>query len=312
MRAEYNYFIQAYESNNADILSIIADEFDIATEADSSTSAEINPANAVSDTVKSEESKSIEKTNLINKVIEKVKAFIKKIGEIFSSLSRKLSNRLRLMGETDKGFKKMYFKRKSMVKPYQNVRVISYKYKNSVLEQPVDKLLKDVVQCLDKLRAIEGTSNTNSRVSDIINAPQGKIIEVLLAPYIKSNDTVLSVPDFIKYLTSEYRGEKTEILYRDTQLGQIEAEALNSTAAIATKCNGYLRQAQEAYNKIKVLEYQIKRSETDTKVINLVASNAAKAATLYNAYSALLHAYYELKIEQCLNYRIILKKFYQF
>ena len=313
MKAEYNSVLHAYESNNADILNIISDNFDIALEADANTPDEVNADKAVSDTVKSDETKSAEKTILINKVIERVKALIKKIGQIFEALKRKLSNRLRLLGETDKGFYKLYYKRKSMIKPYPNVRLVSYTYNNQVLDRPIEKLMQETTLCLDKLRAIEGTTNSNSRISEIINAPQGKIIEVLLEPYVDSNSkgAIASINDFIKYLVEKYRGEKKELVYRDTQLPQIEASAL-STKDIASKCNSYLSSAQEAYNKLKVLEYQVSRNSTDEKVVKLVTANAAKAATLYNAFSALIHAYYELKLEQSLNYRIILKKFYQF
>lgn len=312
MRADYNSLIYAYESNNLAILDIMSDELEVATEADEQTPAELNAENATRDTVSTDENKQVTKTVLINKVIERVKAFIRKIGEIFEGLKRKLSNRLRTLAETDKGFYSLYYKRKSMVKPYQKVRVISYQYNNSAMDQPIEKIMNETVRCLEKLRAIEGTSNGDSRISEIINANQGNVIEVLLAPYAKDSDIpVTSVPEFIRYIVSKFRGEKKELVYSDTQLNNIEANAL-STKELASKCNGYLNAAQQAFNKIKGLEYQINRSSADPKVANLVATNAAKAATLYNAYSALINAYYELKLEQSLNYRIILKKFYQF
>ena len=313
MKAEYNSLIYAYESNNVDILNIIGSEFDIATEAESKTPDEINGAKAVSDTVKSDEAKAIDKTKLINKTIERVKALIKKIGEIFNSLQRKLLNRLRLLGETDKGFFTLYKKRKAMIKPYQTIKVISYQYNNQVLDQPIEKMLTEIVTCIDKMRATEGTVNSSARISDILNASQGNVIEVLLDPYLTGGSDIkpTNISEFVKYLVSKYRGDKKELVYRDSQIPQIEANAL-STKELASKCNGYLKKAQEAYNKIKTLEYQVSRNSSDDKVVKLVTANAAKAATLYNAYSALLHAYYELKLEQSLNYRAILKKFYQF
>lgn len=313
MKADYNSVIYAFESNNADILNIIADDFDAALEADANTPDEVNAEKAVSDTVRSDEEKAVNKTILINKIVERVKALIKKIGDIFQALKRKLSNRLRLLGETDKGFTKLYYKRKSMIKPYKSVQVISYAYVDQVLERPIEKIIQESLLCFDKLRAIEGTSNSNSRVSEIINAPQGKLVEVLLEPYVdsQSKGSVTTINDFIRYIVEKYRGDKKEIIYRDTQLPQIEANAL-STKNLSIKCNNYLTSAQEAYNKLKTLEYQVSRNSTDEKVVKLVTANAAKAANLYNAFSALIHSYYELKLEQCLNYRIILKKFYQF
>ena len=309
MRANYNPLISAYESNYSDILEIIGIEPEIATEANGST--EIDASSAVTDTVTSDEKSSLDKSKLINRVIEKVKALIKKIGEMFEALKRKLSNRLKLMMETDKGFHSMYYKRKSMIKPYKHVRVITYQYVDQVLDQPMEKLFDEIRMCFDKLRVVTGTSNNSSRVTEIIDSPQGKIIEVLLEPYSKDSDAPMtSVQQFVRYIVNRYRGEKKEVLFQDTQIPQLEVHS--SSTQIAAKCNSYLKQAQESYNRVKVLEYQIKRSETNPDAIKLVASNASKAATLYNIYTALINAYYELKLEQCLNYRIVLKKFYQF
>lgn len=315
MKADYSSVIHTYESYRIDISNILSCDIGIALEAESETNtpAEVNAKTAVSDTVRSDEDKAVNKTLIINKVIERVKALIKKIGEIFDTLRRKLSNRLRLLGETDKGFYKLYYKRKSMVKPLQVVKVISYTYNNQVLDRPIEKMMQEIPACLDKLRAVEGTTNGSSRISEIITAPQGKILEVLLEPYVDSSDKgiVDNINDFTKYLVGKYRGEKKEMVYRDTELPKIEASAM-STKDIASKCNAYLKDAQDAYNKLKALEYQVSRNLSDEKVVKLVTTNAAKAATLYNAFSALLHSYYELKLEQSLNYRIILKKFYQF
>lgn len=314
MKADYNSLIYAYESNNVDILSIIADEFSIATEADANTPDEINASKAVTDTVKSEETSVVDKSNLFNRVLERVKKLIKKIGAMFDELKRKLMNRLRLLDETDKGFFSIYKKRKSMVKPLSSVKVISYEYNNQVLDRILNTMLSETAACFDKLRAIEGTTNGNARISEIINAPQGKMVEVLIAPYAKNakDGQPTSIPELVKYLVTQYRGEKKEIVYQEADISSKLEPAAMSTKDLANTCNGFLKKAQEAYNKVKPMEYQIGKNKTDEKVLKLIASNTAKAATLYNAYSAMVHAYYELKLEQSLNYRIILKKFYQF
>ena len=330
MKAEYNSLLYTYESFEDDINSIM---MDIALEAEEpqgasqstttrtvstnvsnrSNSNDITKASAATrDTVKSDESKAIKKTNTINKVIERVKALIKKIGEIFDSLTRKLKNRLRLMMETDRQFVAMYNKRKSMVKPHDSITVVSYQYINRVLDQPFDKLMKEIIQCMETLRAVDGTRNSNQRVSDIINSTQGNMIKTLLEPYVRdAKEEISSVQLFVRYIVERYRGDKKEFVYTTSQLPNIERMALN-TRDITNKCNQLLRSAQDAYNKLKTLEFQVRRNSQDDKVIELVGTNAAKAATLYNTYSTLVHSYYELKLEQALNYRVILKRFYQF
>ena len=306
MKADYNSIFYTYEATQKTIFDILSD---IALEAD--TPDEIKASAAVADTVKSDETKAVQNTNLINKIIERVKKLIRVIISAFDAMKRKLSNRLRLMMESDKGFYTLYYKNKSMIKPLKNVQVISYQYIDQVLDGPMNKLLSEIVLTLDKLRAIEGTSNNNARISDIIAAPQEKTLEVLFSPYIDKGQQISSASEFIKYIVGRYRGEKKTIVYNDTQLPQIEARAL-STKKLSAIFNGYLRTAGEAANKVKVLENQIRRHSQSEKEINIIAKNAAKASMLYNTYSALVHAYYEIKLEQSLNYRIILKKFYQF
>lgn len=304
MKADYNSLLYAYESNNIDILDIITGDIDAALEAESNTTT--------NDTIKSDGEKSISKTMVLNKLIEQVKKLIQKILGMYDSFKRKLTNRLRLLGETDKGFYNLYYKKKSMIKPYKNVKVITYEYKNQMLTNQMEKILSEITMCLDKLRAIKGTTNSNARISEILNAPKGETITVLLEPYVDSSDIkVDSMSSYIKYLVSKYRGNKKEIVFTGSQLPIIEANAL-STKAIADKCNAYLKSAQVSYNKLKELEYQISRTSANEEVNKLVMSNTSKAAMIYNAYVTLVEAYYELRLEQSLNYRIILKKFYQF
>lgn len=331
MRADYNTLIYTYESNYADILDII--DSDIATEAvdataasnatggDASTvssnpkstiSSTINASAATSDTTKSTETKSTAKSNLLAKASEKVKALIEKIGGMLDALKRKLENRFRLCMQSDKGFYNLYYKRKSMIKPYKAVKVISYSYNDQILDTTIDKIVGEVKACMEKLRLIEGTTNGSARITEIINAPQGKMIETLLAPYCKDAETpVTSIQEFVRYIVGKYRGDKKELVYKDTEIPRIEQLAVK-TEKIRTKCNSYLNTAKESYNQVKSLRYLINRNSGNEKVIKLITSNTAKAAELYNAYSALISTYFELKLEESLNYRLILRKFYQF
>ncbi len=332
LRAEYNSLIYAYESNHQDILNIYNGGLIIANEANtinngSSNSAsstasvagttatktadKVNDASsAVSDTVKSTENKTIDTVSVFKKVSERVKELIKKIGEMLSSLMRKVQNRLRLLNETDKGFFNMYYKRKSMVKPYKAVKVITYTYNNSILSNTLERLVPEINLCLKKFKLMEGTTNNNGRVSDIISSNSKEMLEKLYEPYCKGTK-VSNTQEFIKYIVSQFRGEKKELVYKESDLPKIEQYAL-STKQISTKCNNYIKIAQESYNEIKAIEYVVGKNSKDTKVLQLISNNTMKAATLYNALTTIIKAYYELCLEQSLNYRIILKKFYQF
>lgn len=245
-------------------------------------------------------------------ILQKVREFLKKIRYIIDNAVRKLQNRMRLCAQTDKGFFNLYKKRKAMIKPHESVKLISYQYRNNVLEEPVKKLMNEITQCMTVLRVADGSTNTNGRISQILQAPQGKMIEVLVEPYAKtgSSDKISSIPEFVHYLVNSYRGEKQEFVYKATQIPEIERNAM-SMGDIKSRCDTYMQAAENAYNQIKTLEYQVTKNQNDEKVLNLVSENTRKAATLYNAFSALINAYFEVRLEQSLNYRVVLRKFYE-
>lgn len=309
MKADYNELLLIYEANESDILGIIAGDMFEAMEA-GNTPDVINGQTATKDTVSSDETKSYKKLGLMEKVTETVKKLIKKIGEMLNQLKLKMKNRIRMLFESDKGFQRDYYKQKSIVKPNQNVRVITYQYKNSELDGPVDKMMRELNKCFDVIAMQGAKKSGDARISQILNAPQNKMISVLLEPYTH-DDSIDSINGFIKYLVDKFRGQKKELTFNISQVSNIEAIAL-SVNKLVERCNGYVKGAETAYNRVKTIEFHIKRSTNNEEVLRAASNNIARASVLYNAYSALVQGYYELKLEQCLNYRVILKKFYQF
>ena len=337
MKASYNELIITYESNYFDILRIIGGDI-IALEAETpqptanTTTQNTTQANTSGNNAPGADRASAQTSNnaklassgankdkidvktavkdTATKVANKVKALLDKIRGIISALALKLKNRLRLVGTTDKGFLKMYYSRKSMVKPYDSTKVVSYQYNNAWMEKTLTKLLGEVTLCIDKLRIAEGTSNTNARISQIVSAPQGQMLQNLFSPYMDKPENV-TVTKFISYATNKFRGEKKELIYRSTQLPLIEKFAI-STKDVSTRCENYIKTVESSFNRLKSLEYQIRRNSENQRLLELISQNVSKAAILYNAYSALVHTYFELKLEQSLNYRQLLKRFYQF
>ena len=311
MKADYNELILTCEANESDILNIISGDLFEAMEADDNTPDAINGQTATQDTTPSDETKSFKKIGLIEKTAEKVKKLLKKIMDMLSNLKLKMKNRIRMLNETDKGFQQQYYKQKSIAKPQQNVKVITYQYKNNELDMPLDKLMRELTKCFDTITLeSSGKQGGDARTNQILKAPQNKMIQVLLEPYV-NREPIETIAGFIKYLIGKFRGEKKELLFNINQVSNIEALAL-STNKLSERCNAYIKGAETSYTKIKAIEFHIKRSTNNSEVLRAASNSVARAATLYNAYSALIQGYYELKLEQCLNYRQILKRFYQF
>ena len=339
-KADYNSIIEGYETLAME-LALIDTGDDVALEADGTVTGqtvgqqqaaaaqantngnmsqnangqkadEINARKAVSDTMKNdnreENPNSSEKVSKLQKAMDAVRNFIKKIGSILDNLKRILSNRFKLMVQSDRGFFNLYNKQKQIQKPEDQIKVVSYSYLNERLEQPMHGLMNDMKACLTALSMTNPNTTPQGRAGEIIGA-NGNMGEVLFKPYCRdSKDPVTSAPEFIKYMVNNYRGEKSEKLYRSDQLGAIERNAM-SAREISNQCQAYLRDAEAQYGRIKMLQNQL-NNNSDEKVVELVKKNASKAATLYGIYNSVIHMYYEVRLEQSMNYRIVLKRFY--
>ena len=347
LRADYNSIIYAYEAFEKELWEI--DGYDPAVEAEtgggsgtvgattaaaatgtstqtSTTSGtasaatglnangskpdEINAKAAATSQVKPQEQDSAKKQEKFQKALEAVRNFMKKIATLLQQAKRWIESRIRAMQGNDRSFQNQYEKQRQLVKPHHEVVVINYSYNNAKLEDPMKGLMKDMQDCLRTLAFTNGATNASGRVSEIINAPQGKMLEKLFEPYSRNaQDPVTSATLFIRHLLIEYRGEKAERKYNESQIPAIEKNAM-ATADITGRCQAYLNDCTRLFNNVKQLEKQL-TPNTDEKVITMVKENARKAAVLYNSYSSLIHMYFEVRLEQSMNYRIILKRFYQ-
>lgn len=273
--------------------------------------AEINGKAAAQSAVKDKpnENNSIEKTNRFQKALAAVKEFLKKISDILDGVKRWLQNRLRSLMANDRGFNNQYQQRKRLVKPLDSVTVVNYAYTNDNLERPIRGLMQDVEGCLRTL-SMSTEGSPSGRISDIINAPQGEMLKVLFKPYSQGSEIeITSAPLMTKHLVSQYRTDKRERTYRNTDIPAIERNAM-STAEIRNRCNSYVNSCSQLYSSVRNLEREL-RPDAEEKVITTVKENARKAAVLYNTYNSLIHAYFELRLESAMGYRIILKRFYQ-
>ena len=306
MKAEYTSIITTYESNAEDLLRIISDDT-IAMEVDVN-----NASFATSDTTSKSVDNSKTPESRIAKLSKKIRDLIKKLIDMCVQFGRKLNNRIRLLIETDKGFMNSYMKQKTLIKPYPNVRLITFKYKTNAL-QPMTRITKDVTRTLNGLCNLISRhgAHLDADVSEVISAPNGKMFEVIINRHIKASDTGLKTSsDVIRYFTNSYRGEKSEHLFTSSDIATLETIAKSSTAIMA-EAKAHLSTSNRLYNRIRSMGSVLKRDNSSNENAEAVQM-VSRAAVLYNEFAALVHGLYELKLEQCLNARQVLKKFYQF
>lgn len=298
MRAEYSYIFEAYFQNEHDMDSILY--MDIAVEADQQNgTAEVGTVNGEENT---------KKLNIVSKLVQK-------ITDIIGQFIQKVSSRLKLFLETDKGFTDKYLKQKSIAKPLQNVKVMSYTYNANVLNQIMTKITADISHALTSLAtyAQTGAQNFSARDREILGEGAKLNYAGLFGAYTK-DPNVTSPADFVKWTITKFRGEKKNIMYNVSQIATIEQLARNSKE-LRVLSSDHITKARLLLNRIKAFTDRAKRLARAQGIgkegIQQLLDNVNKATKLFNIYASICNAYYEMQLEMTLNYRVILKKFYQ-
>ena len=83
------------------------------------------------------------------------------------------------------------------------------------------------------------------------------------------------------------------------------------SADLSTKCNNMINECKNTVNVLKGIEAKARTQQTSEALLN-ISRRVNKAMSIYNAFLTLTQMYFELKLEECLAARMLLKKFYQF
>lgn len=310
MKVNYNIILEGYYQANEDLFN---DDINIALEADTESAATGNTKSEVADATNlNNESNNLsgvtpatkqKTTDRIRKLLEKLSALIEKV-------KIKITNRLKLLIESDKGFFNTLHARRASIKPMEGFKAITYTYDENYLNNVVTKIGNDA---LSTIKQLQNTTSepVNTRIKEIVQSNNDVIGSVLLLPYSdEDNVNNLTVDNFTREMISKYRKEKKEYLYNKSQIPTL-IQMAQSSKALSDDCNQKLNACQNGVNNLKVLMSNVRQQDSREKLVAL-SNRAVKATTIYNTYLTILRMYYELKLERSLSARVLLKKFYQF
>lgn len=241
-----------------------------------------------------------------------VKVLLSKISVVLQNVIRGVSNRTRAFSKTDDQFKKEYMQRKRTNNPKNNILVESYAYKSGLIDTTFDKVLNDTIKAMTALQEVdlENARSLDGRTKAIISGKGQDILIELFKPYSR-NVQIKNAKTFIHDFLLNVRGEKKNLKYTTSNLGEIERIALNSISAINQKMKMHEEKSKRIEATLRQIEFKLTRMQDKDGVIR-IKENMQKASILATTYSTLLQSYQELKLEEVLNYRAILRKFYGF
>lgn len=313
MKVNYDAILESYSKANQELL----DEYvEIATEANavnttgnrnSITNSAQNPTKDITSDTSNELSPT---SKFKSNFIQRFKDMIKKIIERVQNASVKIMNRLKLMLESDKAFQHTLHQRRAAIQPLKNFKAITYNYNDQYLETTINGLQKLSIMSIKQLSNFTGSAS-DSKVKQIIESDPSSVSNVLLSFFSKENpDGGIDTQAFIREMIDTFRGPKKEQMWSQSSIPQLMIIA-KGTSTLSSKCNDIINECKNSVNVLKALEAKARMQNTTEGILN-ISRRVTKATAIYNSLLAISRMYFELKLEEALSARILLKKFYQF
>ncbi|MCM1214060.1 MAG: hypothetical protein NC548_06020 [Lachnospiraceae bacterium] len=311
MRVAYSPVLEDYHRNAMDILQD-GHEFEVALEADNSAQQTQNRSGETVDAtnIRTENDNATGPSpSTLEKFLTRIKKLIEKIMTMIDKAKVKIMNRLKLMYESDRGFANTLHKRRATIKPMKGFKAITYTYDGNYLQKITNGIAKDALAAIQQL----GTAGeaTNPRTKEILEADAGHAVSMIFAKYSDENQSAeFDMHVFLQEVTKKFRGEKKEALHTESEISSLMQTA-QSVAGLNAECNQMISKCQMALNNLKNLQSKARMSKT-TQNLKDIAERVAKAQSIYNGYLSYIRYYFELRLEESLSARVLLRKFYQF
>lgn len=321
MKVDYNIILESYAIANEEFLN---DCMEIATEAEelnSTTSATQSKAapNSTENQLNGNTDQAVDttKNNQLDpsskkkqSLIQRIQQIIKKVIDKIQQASIKIINRLKLMMESDKAFFNTLSQRKASQQPLKNFKAITYSYDERYLETTMNGIQKTAIAAIKQLQNFTGTS-TDPKVKQILESDQSAVSNVMLSFFTKEKtEGGPDVQSFTREMIDRFRGEKKESMHNQSEIPTLIAQA-KGTGELSSKCNEMIRECKNSVNVLKAIEAKARVQNTSEGLLE-ISRRVNKAVSLYNTLLTLTRMYFELKLEQSLSARMLLKKFYTF
>jgi len=282
--------MKAFEQEESYLSSIFTD-YDIAMEEDT----------AVDDTA--------QKQNFGNILLQKVKKLIDEISAMIDRLVSRIKNVIRRIMQTDEGFKKQIRTAIKKNKPSEGIKLITYSYNDTVLDDLYNKITKTVFSMVGSLKTsyVEEKEDNNEHPLDM---PKEKLYQHVFEKSGCPSD-VTSIKLLYDHMRKIYRREKKETLFTADNT-RMYYNITMSYSKLETEINAKNTLMRQQVSVLRTnLNNIIKNDRAADDVKKRATKQATNASLLYNLYSNILTMYFELKTECIMSYRLVLKRLYR-
>lgn len=306
MKVNYNAIIQSYENIIRCITNDFA-EYSYAYEAAGDEQQDIGNNEAMN----AKKNPNTQIGKLEKTFGTTLKNIVDKIVTTFKRLITKLSNRLQLIWESDKRYKKELRTDQISIKPIKGVQVISYRYNTAYLKSVKSELHNAYQKIMIGMTNMAPT-NTVDELKDLKKSNPQAVINIMIQKATK-NSSLSSASEFYNEIKNKFRGEKKKMSWTVNQLQTLIAasEELGTVRATLEKCKSDAQNFQKNLERVvRNYQHQNKGITDNQEKVKLISQITERGLVLSTFYTTAMEYIAELETERVLAYRSIVKRFY--
>lgn len=248
----------------------------------------------------------------INKIVAAISEMIKIALANLETFKQKLANSFQNFMMTNDGYEKQLRIAETNTKPSNAVRLITYTYNDAVLDNVLNKFMPIINKSISALE-IKSEEDLQSSMNrkDLLSLSQ-KDMEKQVMAMIGASKENSRIQIYFHELKKEFRGEKKERIIKKNEISSYRKLISNVKQLNIILSNIQLDMAGKMNQIESRIKVKMKSRDISQKIKNAVKQRLGNLISLYTSFTAFLEVYYVMKIEQVLNARVVLKRFYQF
>lgn len=247
---------------------------------------------------------------LLYNIGQKIKKIIAELTALISRAFSALGNTMTKVMQTDHGFSDQCRKAMKTTKPLQAVKLITYDYQDMFLDQQLSKWDNIIQKTLVNLKTDLKSEQLNGK-PDTLDLSSADMVKIILKNIgVPSDITDMNL--YFLYLKREYRKGKVEKLFKKSEIRQYYNMTQNCKN-LKNVINAKQIFMRENLTRVKSSLQQISENKrVGDGIRKRVMRQSSNASHLFNMYTSFLKAYTQLKTEEILSYRAVLKKLLRF
>lgn len=252
-----------------------------------------------------------QKKKTSERLINGVKHLVDEIYAIIDRLIHKLNARIQRFLLSDKGFEEQYREARKNNSPLEAIKLITYDYDTTYIDHLNTNFTKT---CFSLLSSIDTSYSAlaNTEKENPLDMSESDLTKYILQRSSVS-ESISDMNLLFEDMKNSFRRNKKEKLFTASRVESYYTIAVKQKDTIKNTVSEKERLLKGEARKLKDnLNMTIRNRQLPDEMRTRATKQAKNTMNVYNIYSTFLSIYIEMKMEEMLTYRTVLKKLYHF